>query len=49
MEEVLHEVPQYCEFALLDSALGRWPDESNILRFRTAQAKPTAHAVGGRC
>jgi IS5 family transposase len=33
MEEALHEVPLYREFARLDDA-GRIPDESTILRFR---------------
>ena len=34
MEEALHDVPLYCEFAQLDAGMGRLPDESTILRFR---------------
>ncbi|MFM2274663.1 MAG: hypothetical protein RL211_535 [Pseudomonadota bacterium] len=34
MEEALHDVPPYCEFAHLDPGMGRLPDESTILRFR---------------
>jgi IS5 family transposase len=34
MEEALHDVPLYCEFAHLDPGMGRLPDESTILRFR---------------
>ena len=34
MEEALHDVPLYCEFAHLDAGMGRLPDESTILRFR---------------
>lgn len=34
MEEALHDVPLYCEFAQLDTGMGRLPDESTILRFR---------------
>jgi IS5 family transposase len=34
MEEALHDVPLYCEFAHLDPGMGRMPDESTILRFR---------------
>lgn len=34
MEEALHDVPLYREFAKLDGALDRLPDESTILRFR---------------
>jgi IS5 family transposase len=34
MEEALHDVPQYCEFAKLDAGITRFPDESTILRFR---------------
>ena len=34
MEEALHDVPLYCEFAHLDPGIGRLPDESTILRFR---------------
>lgn len=34
MEESLHDVPLYCEFAGLDAGLSRLPDESTILRFR---------------
>ena len=34
MEEALHDVQLYCEFAHLDPGMGRLPDESTILRFR---------------
>ena len=34
MEEALHDVPLYREFAKLDGALARLPDETTILRFR---------------
>ncbi len=34
MEEALHDIPLYCEFAHLDPGMGRLPDESTILRFR---------------
>jgi IS5 family transposase len=34
MEEALHDVPLYREFARLDTAMARLPDESTILRFR---------------
>lgn len=34
MEEALHDVPLYCEFAHLDAGISRLPDESTILRFR---------------
>jgi len=34
MEEALHDVPLYCEFAHLDPGMVRLPDESTILRFR---------------
>lgn len=34
MEEALHDVPLYREFALLDAGMTRLPDESTILRFR---------------
>jgi len=34
MEEALHDVPLYREFAKLDSATERLPDETTILRFR---------------
>eukprot|EP00456_Euglypha_rotunda_P019067 TRINITY_DN1696_c0_g1_i9.p2 TRINITY_DN1696_c0_g1~~TRINITY_DN1696_c0_g1_i9.p2 ORF type:complete len:273 (+),score=44.91 TRINITY_DN1696_c0_g1_i9:164-982(+) len=34
MEEALHDVPLYCEFAKLDRATARLPDETTILRFR---------------
>ena len=34
MEEALHDVPLYREFAKLDGALDRLPDETTILRFR---------------
>lgn len=34
MEEALHDVPLYREFAGIDGVLDRLPDESTILRFR---------------
>ena len=34
MEEALHDVPLYREFAQLDAGMTRMPDESTILRFR---------------
>lgn len=34
MEEALHDVPLYCQFAQLDPGMTRLPDESTILRFR---------------
>ena len=34
MEEALHDVPLYREFARLDGATARLPDETTILRFR---------------
>jgi transposase, IS5 family len=34
MEEALHDVPLYCEFAGLDAGISGLPDESTILRFR---------------
>jgi IS5 family transposase len=34
MEEALHEVPMYREFAGLDAGASRLPDETTILRFR---------------
>jgi transposase, IS5 family len=34
MEEALHDVPLYREFAGLDAGTTRMPDESTILRFR---------------
>src|SRR2546423_14592304 len=34
MEEALHDVPLYREFAKLDGATTRLPDETTILRFR---------------
>jgi IS5 family transposase len=34
MEEALHDVPLYCEFAGIGSRTARLPDESTILRFR---------------
>lgn len=34
MEEALHDVPLYREFAKLDGAMSRLPDETTILRFR---------------
>lgn len=34
MEEALHDVPLYREFAKLDGVMARLPDETTILRFR---------------
>ena len=34
MEEALHDISLYCEFARLDPGAMRLPDESTILRFR---------------
>jgi transposase, IS5 family len=34
MEEALHDIPLYQEFAHLDAGMTRLPDESTILRFR---------------
>ena len=34
MEEALHDMPLYREFARLDAGITRLPDESTILRFR---------------
>jgi IS5 family transposase len=34
MEEALHDVSLYCEFAHLDPGASRLPGESTILRFR---------------
>jgi len=34
MEEALHDIPVYREFAQLDAGITRLPDESTILRFR---------------
>lgn len=34
MEEALHDIPLYREFARLDAGMTRLPDESTILRFR---------------
>lgn len=34
MEEALHDVSLYCEFARIDPGATRLPDESTILRFR---------------
>jgi IS5 family transposase len=34
VEEALHDMPMYREFAKLDGVLDRLPDESTILRFR---------------
>jgi len=46
MEEALHDVPLYREFADLDGAMARLPDESTILRFRhLLEAKQMAAAI----
>jgi IS5 family transposase len=34
MEEALHDIPLYREFAMLGAGMTRLPDESTILRFR---------------
>jgi len=36
MEEALHDIPLYREFAQLDAGITRLPDESTILRFSHA-------------
>ena len=41
MEEALHDVPMYLEFAGLGSGAGRIPDETTILRFRHLLATPS--------
>lgn len=43
MEEALHDIPLYQEFAHLDAGMTRLPDESTILRFRHILE---AHEVG---
>ena len=46
MEEALHDVPLYREFACLDVGAERMPDESTILRFRhLLEAKQLAPAM----
>lgn len=50
MEEALHDIPLYREFARLDAGMSRLPDESTILRFRHlleehALAQPILNAV----
>lgn len=48
MEEALHDVPVYREFACLDAGAERMPDESTILRFRhLLEAKQLAPAMLG--
>jgi len=44
MEEALHDIPLYREFALLEGGVRRLPDESTILRFRHLLE---AHALSG--
>ena len=39
MEEALHDIPLYREFAKLDAAITRLPDESTILRLDTCSSK----------
>ena len=41
MEQALHDVPQYLEFAGLSSGAGRIPDEATILRFRRLRTSTT--------
>jgi len=45
MEEALHDIPLYREFARLDAGMTRLPDESTILRFRHLLE---AHALGAQ-
>jgi len=45
MEEALHDIPLYREFAHLDAGITRLPDESTILRFRHLLE---AHALGAQ-
>jgi IS5 family transposase len=45
MEEALHDIPLYREFALLGTGMTRLPDESTILRFRHLLE---AHALSAR-
>jgi IS5 family transposase len=41
MEEALHDIPLYREFAQLDAGFTRLPDESTILRLGTCLSKTT--------
>ncbi len=41
MEEALHDMPMFREFAKLDSVLNRLPDASTILRFRHLLSAPS--------
>ena len=45
MEEALHDVPLYRQFAGLDAGLTRLPDESTILRIRHL---PESHDLRAR-
>ncbi|MCS6811832.1 MAG: IS5 family transposase [Tepidimonas sp.] len=45
MEEALHDIPLYREFARLDAGVSCLPDESTILRFRHL---PEAHELGAQ-
>ena len=45
MEEALHDIPLYREFARLDAGMTRLPDESTILRFRHLLE---AHGLGAQ-
>jgi hypothetical protein len=47
MEEALHDIPLYREFARLDAGITRLPDESTILRFPTARRAPAQPADTG--
>lgn len=44
LEEALHDVPLYRDFAGLEGPMRRLPDESTILRFRHLLEK---HALAG--
>ena len=44
MEEALHDMPPYREFARLDAGIARLPDERTILRFRRL-LQAQAHAL----
>lgn len=48
MEDGLHDVPLYWEFAGLDAGVTRMPDESTILRFRHLLEANYQSPVAGR-
>ena len=50
MEEALHDIPLYREFAKLDAGITRLPDESTILRFRhMLEQNDLGAQIFGRC